>query len=196
MEKYDTKAHVIYIHRNLINNKAYIGQARGKPEYRWGNGKRYYHNEHFSRAIEKYGWDNFEHIIWATDLTAEEADRAERLLIALFNTRDQDCGYNIAFGGDNHKHTEETKRKMSETRTGRKYPTEWRENISKALKGKKDVNKAACEAHRKKVRCIETGIVYNSQVEAQELTGISRKWISACINGYQKTAAGLHWEAV
>jgi group I intron endonuclease len=187
----------IYIHLNKINNKAYIGQTCGNPKYRWGrNGNRYYHNEYFLRAIQKYGWENFEHVIWAEGLTADEANRAERLLIALFNTTNQEFGYNIAFGGDNFSHSEITKQKMSKTRTGRKYSKEWCENISKALKGKKDVNKAAIEAHRKKVKCIETGKVYSSQVAAQEDTGISRKWISSCINGYQKTAGGFHWESV
>lgn len=190
------KSFCIYIHRNKINNKVYIGQTCSKPEYRWGNGKRYYHNEHFSRAIKKYSWENFEHIVWADNLTAEDANRAERLLIALFDARNPEYGYNIAFGGDNHKHTEETKQKMSKTRTGRKYSAEWCKNISKALKGKKDVNKAACEAHRKKVKCIETNAIYNSQVEAQEITGINRKWISSCINGHQKTAGGFHWEVI
>ena len=190
------KKFCIYIHRNKINNKAYIGQTSVKPEYRWGHGKRYYHNEHFSRAIEKYGWDNFEHIIFATDLTAEEADRLERLLIALFDTRNHEYGYNIAFGGDNHKHTEETKQKMSKTRTGRKHSAEWCKNISKSLAGRPEITRAANEAHRKKIKCIETNVIYNSQVEAQEITGVNRKWISSCINGYQKTAGGYHWEAI
>lgn len=53
----------------------------------------------------------------------------------------------------------------------------------------------------KKVRCIETGKVYNSIVEAQEKTGTRADSISHMINGRQKSAGTLngvrlHWEFV
>ena len=53
----------------------------------------------------------------------------------------------------------------------------------------------------KKVRCIETGKVYNSIVEAQEKTGARADSISHMINGRQKSAGTLngvrlHWEFV
>ena len=40
-------------------------------------------NQPFFRAIEKYGWDNFRHIIIASDLTEMEAKEMEKDLIAL-----------------------------------------------------------------------------------------------------------------
>lgn len=48
----------IYMHKNKINGKVYIGQTiREKASYRWGhNGKRYISNNpnsHFSNAIKK-----------------------------------------------------------------------------------------------------------------------------------------------
>lgn len=45
------------------SNKRYIGITSQKPEIRWANGKGYSYNKHFYRAIQKYGWDNFEHRI-------------------------------------------------------------------------------------------------------------------------------------
>ena len=45
------KMGVIYMHRNLINNKVYIGQTIQKPEYRWNEGKGYKGSSLFYNAI-------------------------------------------------------------------------------------------------------------------------------------------------
>lgn len=49
---------------------------------------------------------------------------------------------------------------------------------------------------RKPVRCVETGVVYESAVKASELTGIRRTSISQVCGGKTrlKTAGGFHWE--
>lgn len=46
----------------------------------------------------------------------------------------------------------------------------------------------------KAVKCIETGVIYNSLKEAEEKTGINRACISFVCRGKQKTAGKLHWE--
>ena len=48
----------------------------------------------------------------------------------------------------------------------------------------------------KPVRCIETGIIYPSCIEASRQTGIHNASISACCNGKQQTAGGYHWEFI
>lgn len=48
----------------------------------------------------------------------------------------------------------------------------------------------------KKVRCIETDIIYESLSEAARQTGICLSSISKCCNGKRKTAGGFHWEFV
>ena len=128
--KTEDKKWCVYMHTNKINNKVYVGQTcKQPPEKRWGNNgngyKRNSGNRHFQGAIEKYGWENFEHIIFADNLTKEEADRIETLLIAFYETTNQDKGYNIAAGGNVHigsgennpfygkTHSEETKKKLS-----------------------------------------------------------------------------------
>lgn len=50
--------------------------------------------------------------------------------------------------------------------------------------------------HRKKVLCIETGIVYNSTQEASKITGVHQSSISLCCNGKQKTAGKLRWKYI
>lgn len=48
----------------------------------------------------------------------------------------------------------------------------------------------------KPVRCIETGVVYNSAQQAKRDTGISNSSISQACRGIFETAGGLHWEFV
>lgn len=55
----------VYAHINKVNGKIYIGQTCRKPEYRWNDGKGYKECTYFYNAIEKYGWDNFDHEILA-----------------------------------------------------------------------------------------------------------------------------------
>ena len=110
----DKKTYIIYMHINNINNKKYIGQtSQQNPNVRWANGKGYKGNEHFYRAINKYGWDNFEHKILFTNLSLEEANKKEIELIKKYNTLDEKFGYNNKEGGSNGGHTEETKQKIS-----------------------------------------------------------------------------------
>ena len=66
--------YTIYIHKNKINNKVYIGQTSQNPKKRWDNGRGYQSSPKFYNAILKYGWDNFEHIILYTNLTLEQAN--------------------------------------------------------------------------------------------------------------------------
>ena len=59
-------------------------------------------------------------------------------------------------------------------------------------------NKANAKMSNKKcfsrVRCVETGIVYESCAHAARAVGISRYCINCVLLGKQKTAAGYHWE--
>lgn len=44
-----------------------------------------------------------------------------------------------------------------------------------------------------KVKCVESGKIYNSIIEAEKDTGINRICISNCCKGKQKTAGKYHW---
>ena len=46
----------------------------------------------------------------------------------------------------------------------------------------------------KRVRCIETGIIYDSTQQAERETGLSHSDICRCCNGKRKTCGKLHWE--
>lgn len=117
----------VYCHINKINNKSYIGITCKDVNIRWRkNGQGYKGSPYFWRAIQKYGWDNFEHTILFTDLTREEACKREVLLIAIFNTQNAKFGYNISKGGDfslaGISLTDEQKRKISQAKKGKPGP--------------------------------------------------------------------------
>lgn len=127
----ENKKYCVYIHTSP-SDKKYVGQTCQDPEVRWGkNGNRYLHKRNgkythpaLANAIIKYGWDCFDHEIVASNLTKEEADDLERLLIKELDTMNPRLGYNCMSGGSNGRHSEESRKKMSESRKGRKLSEE------------------------------------------------------------------------
>ena len=117
------RKYTVYMHTNKINHKVYVGITSKPVEQRWGkNGYKYKNNKYFWNAIQKYGWNNFEHIIFMTNLTQEKACRVEQLLIALYNTNNTEYGYNLSSGGENGFYgchvSEEQRQKKSEQMKG------------------------------------------------------------------------------
>ena len=109
----------VYIHINKINNKKYVGITSIKPKYRWSKGNRYKNQPKFYNAILKYGWDNFEHIVVASNLTETEANNFEILLIEKLNT--VEFGYNVSKGGKGFRGfhlSQEQKDKISKINSG------------------------------------------------------------------------------
>lgn len=109
----------IYCHTNKINGKKYIGQTKLPLEIRWGkHGEKYKGSRHFCAAIKKYGWNNFYHEVIASNLTLDEANNFERLLISKVDTTNQEKGYNISAGGNSKIPSEETKILWKKQRSG------------------------------------------------------------------------------
>lgn len=95
----------VYIHTipssisNELNDKYYVGLTKNKCEYRWANGNGY-RDQYFYKFIKKYGWENINHDIVASNLTRKEAINFEEILILKLNSTDSEYGYNISRGGD------------------------------------------------------------------------------------------------
>lgn len=82
-------------------NKYYVGITSQKPEVRCGSvGNGYAKNEHFTRAIRKYKWENLVHEIIAEHLTKDEACEFEKKLIKELNSNNLEYGYNHTIGGE------------------------------------------------------------------------------------------------
>ena len=112
------KLFTVYMHISP-SNKYYIGVTSKNVLQRWGNGGiRYKSNDHFWRAIQKYEWENFNHIILAEKLEKEEAYNLEIQYIKLYNSSDLRYGYNKSTGGEHSnlgvKYSESVKQKLSD----------------------------------------------------------------------------------
>lgn len=106
------KTYCVYIHINRSNNKTYVGQTDNLTR-RWrNNGIEYEKCPYFYHAIEKYGWNNFDHIVLISNLTKEEADKYEQFYIDYYHSRYNENGYNIREGGSHGALAEETKEKL------------------------------------------------------------------------------------
>jgi len=157
--KCDTPRHYLGVIYKLIspNKDVYVGKTVSLG-FRFYCHKKYHNGgSKLNKSIKKYGWDKFEKkILYTTHIKENvvvELNKKEIYYIALF---DSFCnGFNMTRGGDgggfiNHKHSDETKKKMSlrkcseNTRkllslssTGREFSEETRKKISIAHKGRK-----------------------------------------------------------
>lgn len=182
----------VYMHVNRANGKKYIGITADNPLNRWQKGLGYKNNKHFNDAINKYGWNNFDHIILYSDLGKIEACEIEQHLIAEYKTQDKRHGYNIASGGQFFKHSEESKILMSERRKGKGKVKRTPEQIQHMKENHSG------GADKIPVLCVETQRRYSSINEASRETGINKKQISGCCRKvpHYNTAGGFRWEYV
>lgn len=179
----------IYMIKNNVNGKVYIGQTTKKNAYkRWSEHKRQPRGC-LKAAIHKYGIDKFEFTticeVPEGNSWREELDRREIMEISERNTL-VPHGYNIERGGNKNKEIRpETRRKMSESLKGRKRPA--------------DVRIMVGEAHFKKVEqwskdektLIE---IHDSLKGAGKKLGIAAASISMCARGKRPSAGGFFWK--
>jgi len=167
---------IIYKATNNVNKKCYIGQTKFNIEIR----KKQHSSNGFllHNAIRKYGIDAFEwEVIDDTCQSKEELDEMEYHYIKQYHSHISEYGYNMTWGGDGihgYKHTEKSKKKMSESLKGRlsgknnpmygkigklhpnfgkKLSKETKKKLSESLKGKKHTKKTRkkmSESHKGK----------------------------------------------
>lgn len=120
----------VYMHTNKINNKKYVGMTKQNPESRWRHGSGY-KGMIFYNAINKYGWDGFNHEIIYDGLNHEEACDLEKYLIKSYNTTSKKYGYNRDAGGTSGKElSAETKALIGSYHKGKKLSLKHRKAIS------------------------------------------------------------------
>lgn len=199
------KSWMVYVHRNIENGKQYVGvTSRSNPEIRWQKGRGYAENPHFYAAIQKYGWDGFEHIVLQTNLQEQEAKSMERELIAMWHTQDRKYGYNATSGGDgtpDFHPSEETRKKLSEARKKENLSEETLRRRSAGLRGR-----AFSEEHKRKIGDGNSKPIEMYDKESNFLRSfpsarmvedelhISHSHVSQCCHGHRKTAGGYIWK--
>lgn len=215
----------VYLHNNKINNKKYIGITKQTPEVRWGkNGCNYKSSPHFFSAIQKYGWDNFEHIILFENLTKEEACLKEKELIKQYNSMNRNFGYNSTSGGETFELSEDARKKKSKAMMGNKNglgkpcSKDKAKKISDAQKGRKlseehkqKLSQSASKRHTpcseekketlrnsyphmKPILCLETNIIYKSVQECARQLNLHATAIVKVCKGNAQTTGGYHFK--
>lgn len=118
------------------NGKRYVGVTRNRVEKRWGYRGSNYKSQIVGRAIEKYGWDNIRHEVFAVCDTKEQAERLERWLVKRFDTTNPAHGYNVLPGGDVSANdaTPEMRYKLGNGSRGRRRTEEEKRKISDGCK--------------------------------------------------------------
>lgn len=204
-EKEINNIYTVYMHVNKINNKKYIGITRRRPEERWMSNGLGYKRQGFYNAIKKYGWNNFEHIILAQNLSFQEASNLEIELIKYYDSMHN--GYNQSFGGESSKYykiPEEIRQKISESKiknqshkgeNNSQYgisPKQrmdentyllWKRNMSNSLIKIK-------ESERKQIICVNTGKVFLCAKDVENKMGLSAKRIA--MNCYKHLHSDLY----
>ena len=115
-----------------------------------------------------------------------------------------DREYNVNYGTHNERvrqtklanpriYTEEERKAMSERRSGEKhwnYGGKWDEETKR--------KNMLSQKTRKPVRCVETGVVYDSISQASKALGLRDSAIRDALTGRNrvKRAGGYHWEVV
>lgn len=137
---------VIYKAENIITNKIYIGATTRSLEQR--KNRHIYLSKNntgcrkLSSALCKWGSNNFKWEILEECKGRMELDHAESNWINKFNS--VDSGYNLYYGGN--LASEESRKKMSESKMGHKVSEETRKKLSEAGKGR-----ILSEEHKKKI---------------------------------------------
>lgn len=209
----------MYVYKHTSpSGKVYIGITSQHPKRRWrDNGSGYCQNVYFWRAIQKYGWENFEHEIIAKNLTIEEACNLEKQLIAYYHSDNHEFGYNLDSGGMYAgKHSIETRQKIGNSRKGKycgKNSPRYGTKHTKETKLKMKKNHANCKGinhpqygmvgelcHTSKpviqISLSNNEILsrYCSIKEASNVTGIDESSISKTCKGKQKHSGGYRWQ--
>lgn len=166
---------VIYLVRNLINGKAYIGETTDfnsrveKYKTLQCKGQRKLYN-----ALKKYGVNNFSYDIIDKATCKEDLDCLEDFHIERFRSRENEYGYNIKSGGSHGKHSQETKKKISEARIGIRFSEDHKKSLSKAQK-KRFLENPTSEEIKKKISKAMEG---KQQTKGYKHTDESKKKMS------------------
>lgn len=195
---------IIYKHTNLINGKVYIGETIQDVKDRWKNGKAYKSCTHFNNAIEKYGWDNFSHEILEKGFGLDkDIGEREQYWINYYDACNPDKGYNITSGGyvnlSNKALPAALKWMEEHPQFGLERVAvmhEWQKtHPEEHLRINQENVKKAIESRKIKVRCTETGIIYESASEAaRHIPKTSQSKICMACRGQRETSGGFHWE--
>ena len=175
----------VYRHIRLDKNEPFyigVGGLKAPDNYRRARNKRY-RSQWWKNIISK---TEYKVEILFDDICSELAYEKEKEFISLYGRLDlkTGCLCNMTDGGEGEgggKHTEESKRKMSESKKGMQPSKATIEAVKKANTGRK---KTAEELSKlsKVIIDIETGVFYIGTKEVCELYGLKRRTLMDRLN--------------
>jgi GIY-YIG catalytic domain/NUMOD3 motif len=189
---------VIYKITNKINGLSYIGQTTNTVEFRFMHHVKPHKTRktYLSRAIAKYGKENFSYIILSECENIDQLNDAEIYWIDFLQTLSP-SGYNLTEGGKNTVMSAQTRNKMSIAKLGKRsnafgksLSAEHKAKISAFHKGRSPITPKA------KVQCIETSQTFDSMLEAAGALSVRQGHISEVCSGNRKTAGGYTFRKV
>lgn len=215
--------HYIYITTNNKNGKRYIGKRSASSielDKYFGSGKL------LKRAINKYGPTSFKKEI--LEICEKSMLNAREIFyIDMYNAVLDDSFYNIASGGDGghmgpivnetrrkalmgHIISEETKRKISKAKTGKRLTSEQKSKHANALNASsafrnnvERLNKNQKGGNNSRAKAIGQFDLNENLIKEWKYAklasielGISYSCISQVATGKQKTAGGFNWKYI
>ena len=144
----------IYLIKNIINKKVYIGSAVNIDK-RWKEHKKLlkqgkHHSIHLQQAWDKYGEQSFKFEVLEEVQKQEHLLSYEQVYLDYYKSYEGDKGYNICKVAGSPlglRRSEETKKKLSEAKTGIKFSEEHKQKLREAKTGIK-----FSEEHKQKLR--------------------------------------------
>jgi hypothetical protein len=121
----------------------------------------------------------------------ERIDQLKQLNITLCNLTNG--------GGSGYKYTEDVKKRISKSLTGKKVSDLTKQKLRTYNLGKTVsliTRDKLSKANSKTVFCVETNEYFNSVKDAAKYYGVSRYSICAVCNGTKKTLKNLHWKYI
>jgi group I intron endonuclease len=148
---------IIYKATNKINGKIYIGQTinslRQRKRGHINSALSKHDTSYFHFALRKYGPESFD---WETIVegpgSLETLNELEKHFIQLYNSFEK--GYNLTLGGNSNagfKHSEETKKRLSEMNKGKKLSNETKRKMSEFQRSKvvpEETRRRISEGHK------------------------------------------------
>lgn len=196
IEKYTKPLMYIYMTKNIMNGKIYIGQSTKSDEKYLGSGRI------LLEAFKKYGRNNLKRTIIEHCENKAHMNERERYWIAFYNSTNREIGYNLADGGVGGYLGPEASRLIGEANSRRMKGNKLRlgkipynKGIPMSEAQKEKMRKPKSEAHKlamsksrigtqlKPVRCITNELEYPSVKSAAEALNLTVPNVVAVLKG-------------
>lgn len=178
----------VYIIRNMVNTKIYVGSASVSIKQRFHMHRsslrlNQHHSPHLQQSWNKYSEESFEFVV-AEECAPSDCLALEQYYIDLYDACNKDSGYNsapIAGSTLGFKFSEEAKGKISAALKGKRkgilHTSEHSARIAAALKGKKK-----SPEHAAKITALLIGRKASAETKAKmSAARKGRKPSAACI---------------